>query len=381
MICSCVGILNASNLRLLLCNLFTVRYLVFRFVQISLLVLSCICLSFSLQAQSANPFTIAFGSCGHEDHPLPIFDLVVDHNPDLFIFLGDNIYGDTQIMGVLRSKYEKLRAKPSFQNLKKNVPILATWDDHDYGWNDAGRHYAFKKQSKEIFLDFWEEPKDSERRNHEGIYHAEYIPVGERTIQVILLDGRTFRDDLQKYNNEVKGDKRYFYKLDYAPHTDTNFTMLGDGQWKWLENELLKPADLRLICSGTQFGIEFNGYEAWANFPHEQRRMLDMIKSTRANGVVFLTGDVHYAEISRLDYSGLYPIYDFTSSGLSSTWHFATPNCNRIEGPVMENHFGLLTVDFEAEKPFLKTEIWDIKNNQRLEYSLKLNEIKFDAGN
>ena len=85
-------------------------------------------------------FKIAFGSCGHEDHPLPVFDLVVKHKPDLFVFLGDNIYGDTKDMNELRVKYGKLAAKPSFQNLKRNTKILATWDDHDYGWNDIGRH-------------------------------------------------------------------------------------------------------------------------------------------------------------------------------------------------------------------------------------------------
>jgi alkaline phosphatase D len=108
--------------------------------------------------------------------------------------------------------------------------------------------------------------------------------------------------------------------------------LLGAEQWLWLEAELAKPADLRLICSGSQFSIEYNGYEAWANFPYEQKRMLELIKKARANGVIFLTGDVHYAEISKLEEPGLYPIYDVTASGITSTWDFATLNKNRIEG-------------------------------------------------
>ena len=92
---------------------------------------------------------------------------------------------------------------------------------------------------------------------------------------------------------------------------------------------------------------------------------------------MFLTGDVHYGEVSKLEEPGLYPIYDFTSSGLSSTWHFATPNKNRIEGPVMDNHFGLLTINWKKKNPVIKMEIWDTNNNQRVEHSIKLNEISF----
>jgi len=322
-------------------------------------------------------FKIAFGSCGHQDNTLPIFDVIVKHQPNLFIFLGDNIYGDTYNMDTLKAKYQKLGKKTSFLNLKKNMPIIATWDDHDYGANDIGRHYPFKKQSKEIFLEFFEEPKNSERRKHKGIYTSYFYNFQDKKIQVILLDNRTFRDDLVHYNNSFKKEKRHqFYDFDYMPHKTSDSTFLGNEQWQWLEKELLKPADIRIIGSGSQFGIELNGYEAWANFPHEQKRMLNLIKKTKANGIVFISGDVHYAEISKLQEPDLYPIYDITSSGLSSTWHFATPNQNRIEGPVMENHFGLLTISDE-KNPTIKMEIWDISDNQRIEYSIKLSEINF----
>ena len=320
---------------------------------------------------------IAFGSCGSEEHPLPVFDLVVKHKPGLFIFLGDNIYGDTKNMDTLQHKYNLLAAKPSYQNLKQHVPIIATWDDHDYGWNDAGRHYPFKKESKEIFLNFFDEPATSARRNREGICTAYMYETRGKKLQIIVLDNRTFRDDLKKYNGEFQDDERYFYPLDYAPYQNADSTLLGAAQWAWLESELLKPADLRLVCSGSQFGIEYNGYEAWANFPHEQKRFLELVKKTKANGVLFLTGDVHYGEISKLEEPGMYPIYDFTSSGLSSTWHFATPNKNRIEGPIMDNHFGLLTIDWKKRNPVIKMEIWDTSNNQRVEHSIRLNEIGF----
>ncbi len=320
---------------------------------------------------------IAFGSCGHQDHPLPIFDRVVEHEPDLFIFLGDNIYGDTDDMEVLKAKYQMLGSKPTFQRLKAEVPILATWDDHDFGRNDAGRHYPYKAEAKEVFLDFFGEPMATTCKDHEGIYQSYYYPVNGNMLQVILLDNRTFRDKLQPYNGEVADQGRYFYDLDYAPYTSSDSTLLGETQWAWLKGELSKPADLRIIGSSTQFGIEFNGYEAWANFPHERQRFLDLIKETQANGVIFISGDVHYAEISKLEQEDLYPIYDVTASGLSSTWYFATPNQNRIEGPIMDNHFGLISIDWEQADPEVLMEIWDIHDNQRVEYRVHLSEIGF----
>lgn len=335
-------------------------------------------ISLALSAQTTTfPTRIAFGSCASQDRPQPILDSVVAHKPDLFLWLGDNIYGDTKDMSVLRAKYAKLAAKPEFQRLKKTTPFLATWDDHDFGWNDSGRHYGFKEASKEIFLEFWEEPANSPRRQQEGIYTSYMYEKEGKRLQIILLDNRTFRDDLRIYRGELSRDNRYFYPLDYYPHEIKDSTLLGETQWQWLEGELRKPADLRLIGSGTQFSIAYNGYEAWANFPHEQQRMLDLIKKTRANGVMFLSGDVHYAEISVLRKEGLYPIYDATSSGITSTWHFATPNENRIEGPIMENHFGLLSIDWGKKDPVVKLEVFDIRGNQRIEHSIRLSEISF----
>jgi len=334
----------------------------------------------SIIAQTKTQTTItkiAFGSCGNQDKNQPILDLVTRYKPDMFLFLGDNIYGDTKDMKELKAKYDKLGAKPEYQRLKANTKIFATWDDHDFGWNDAGRHYPFKKESKEIFLNFFDEPANCERRTRNGIYTSYAFGNWGKRVQIIMLDTRTFRDDLLPYKGAVKEDKRYFYELDYAPHTSKDSTLLGQDQWKWLEQQFMEPADLRIICSSTQFAIEYNGYEAWANFPSEQRKMLDLIRKTHAGGVIFLSGDVHYSEISSFKEEGLYPIYDFTSSGITSTWHFSTPNKNRIEGPVMENHFGLLTIDWEGKDPSLKMECIDVKNNPRFEFTVPIKSIQF----
>lgn len=320
--------------------------------------------------------TIAFGSCAHESDAQPILSLTASYKPNIFIYLGDNIYGDTDNMDTLQAKYARLAAKPEFQELTSQTKTLAIWDDHDYGRNDAGKYYPQKVASKEIFLNFFKEPANSERRKHAGIYHAEYLTYGDKTVQVILLDNRTFRSDLLRYDTLTSPRKQSFYQLDYSPHSSPDSTLLGEEQWRWLEKELAKKADLRLIASGSQFAIEYNGYEAWANFPLEQKRMLDLIKKTKAAGVLFLSGDVHYAEISKIEEPGLYPIYDVTSSGITSTWDFATPNKNRIEGPVMENHFGLLNIQWKKD-PLISMQIIDKHNNSRIEYQVNLSDLQF----
>ncbi|MEQ8704269.1 MAG: alkaline phosphatase D family protein [Phaeodactylibacter sp.] len=306
---------------------------------------------------------IAFGSCGFQDQPQPVLRLAAEQQPDAFVFLGDNIYGDTHNMDTLRNKYGRWMAKPEYQALKDSTVILATWDDHDYGWNDSGRHYPEKEASKAIFLEVFEVPEADERYSRPGIYTDYVLEAGDKKVQIILLDTRTFRDDLRPYGGQEVDTVAFHYDLGYWPYETGDSTMLGETQWAWLGKALEKPADLRIIGSSTQFGITYNGYEAWANFPHEQKRMLELIKAKKANGVVFISGDVHYAEVSKVDYPGLYPIYDVTSSGITSTWGFATPNDHRIQGPVMENHFGLLEIDWE--KGQLRMKIIDVTGKER----------------
>lgn len=320
---------------------------------------------------------IAFGSCAHQNDPQPILTDVAALKPDAFIYLGDNIYSDTYEMDTLKKNYQILGAKPEFQALKAATKIYAIWDDHDFGYNDSGRHYPFKKESKEIFLDFFGDQGDTAITKHEGIYHTAWLEKAGKKIQIIFPDIRTFRDKLVPYNGNRKGQKGYEYELDYSPYTTADSTMLGEEQWKWLETQLALPADIKIIASSTQFSITHNGYEAWANFPHEQKRFVDLIKKTNANGVFFISGDVHYAELSKLPVEGGYPLYDVTSSGITSTWDFATPNDNRIDGPVMENNYGLAIIDWSKEDPEITFQIHDVAKKKRIDKTVKLSELKF----
>lgn len=310
------------------------------------------------------PATIAFGSCGHELRPMPALDSALSRNPDLFIYLGDNIYGDTTDMNVLRAKYKTLSERPEFQRLRKGVPLIATWDDHDYGQNDAGKEYPKKVESKTIFLDFWGEPPGSERRRTEGVYTSYNFEEDGKRLQIILLDTRTFRDDLLK--NDGSGLNKYI------PHKKPGSSMLGEVQWVWLEKQFLQQSDLRIIGSSNQFSHEYNGRESWTNFPFERQRMIDLIRRTEANGVVFISGDVHWGEISRLSVEGAYDLYDVTSSGINRTRNSLSPNANRIGNAVRETNFGLIEIDWSNDRPTLSLSLFDSEGNGH--ESIKLND-------
>lgn len=311
---------------------------------------------------------IAFGSCQSQNQQILALDVAIAQNPDLFIYLGDNIYGDSEDMKVLAAKYSKLCARETFANLTKTCPVIATWDDHDYGANDAGREYPQKENSKALFLEFWGEPKDSPRREHKGIYTSYMVgPEGQRT-QIILLDTRTFRSSLLPANNKA------LYRNDYRPNNDKSATMLGEEQWKWLAAELEKPADLRIIGSSNQFGIEYNGYEAWANFPLEQEKMLNLIKEKKAEHLVFISGDVHYGELSKIEQPGLYPIYDLTSSGLNQDWPHVERNKNRVGKACDLFNFGMLEIDWTKRE--LSFRITDAYKKVHLEEKVSFSDLE-----
>ena len=124
------------------------------------------------RADGGPPLTrIAFGSCAHQDKPQPIWDAILDYRPELFVFAGDNVYGDLAPGAPAsrsRTPTPRPRPIPGYRAVRARVPVLATWDDHDYGQNDAGGDFPYKEQAKALFLDFWHVPADDPRRDARG---------------------------------------------------------------------------------------------------------------------------------------------------------------------------------------------------------------------
>jgi len=235
---------------------------------------------------------IAFGSCADEEKPQPLWDAVLAYRPDLFVFTGDNVYGDVhrgrdvaegEVLAELREAYAEARSVAGFMLLRRTVPVLATWDDHDYGLNDGGGDFPLKRESQRLFADFWDLPAADPRRTREGLFHAEVLgPPGKR-VQVILLDTRSFRSPLKPTDAPgAPGKERYL------PDPDPAKTMLGEAQWRWLAERLREPAEIRVVVSSIQVLAEGHGWERWGNLPAERQRLFDLVRDAGARrGVRF----------------------------------------------------------------------------------------------
>jgi alkaline phosphatase D len=308
---------------------------------------------------------ISFGSCAHQKKQEYILAEIAKLKPDLMVYLGDNVYADTKNMRVMREKYGMLSCKKEFRQLLEATHVIATWDDHDYGKDDAGADYPMKKESKEMFLEFWNEPKNSDRYKHDGIYTSYYYGDSAHRVQIILLDLRSFRTTMLGKEDH------------YIPNLDPAAALMDSAEWAWLHNELLKPAQIRIIGSSIQFDAEQNGWEAWANFPLQQQKMFDLIKSTRANGVLFISGDVHYAELSVQKREGMYPIYDMTASGLTQVELKSAKNQYRLDRTINTRNFGMLDIDWNQADPTILVRGFDFSAKERIIHSIKLSELKF----
>jgi len=321
---------------------------------------------------------IAFGSCAFQWVEQPIFRTIVAAEPGLYLSLGDAIYGDFDgektydvTPQSLRREWGKLAASPDWQHLTANVPIVATWDNHDYGHHSAGAEFPLKAESQQIFLDFFGEAEDSERRRSPGVHDAEVLGPEGRRVQVILLDTRTFKGP-PRLAERLAGTGGSLGK--YAPNDDPEVTLLGDVQWAWLEEQLRVPAEVRLIASSGQVVADEKGMDEWGNYPLERRRLLDLIEKTDAAGVILLSGNVHFAELSRTD-DGPYPLYDFTSSGLThiNAEYPKAPNRFRVAGPYVDLNFGLLEIDWDEGVIILRAVGLD--GMTAFEHSVRLDEL------
>jgi len=302
---------------------------------------------------------IAFGSCYRTEEPSGVWDAIGAWDPEVLMLIGDNVYADTRDMNVMRQRYRALTELPGFAALRSGCTFLATWDDHDYGENDAGADYPMREESQQIFLDFCGEPKTSPRRERPGVYSARtFGPPGSR-LQVILLDTRYFRSPFDARESEE--EEALGRPGKYRPSFDPERTMLGEAQWSWLGERLREPADVRLIASSIQVVAEDHGFEAWAMLPLERSRLFELIRGTNARGVIFLSGDRHKAELSRLDPARAapdsavdvgYPVLDLTSSSLNAPFPWWNEiNRHRVGSEYHEANFGTIEIAWSLPDP------------------------------
>ena len=263
------------------------------------------CLSFFLLLISSSNFIyaesikIGLGSCLDQDYPQPIWQSIKKEDLNYFIFLGDNVYGDTRYGSLrkMKSAYDKQKkVLPDFLN---NISIFSIWDDHDFGINDGGADYRFKRQAQELYLDFWEITKDDDRSNREGIYFSKNEIFFDKKFKFIFLDTRFFR-------SKLKGKKS-----NYIENIEPDATILGNAQWTWLENELKSDFDFLFIFSSIQIIAKDHRFEKWSNFPIERAKLFELLEQFNDKTILF-SGDRHRAGIYRKN-----GIIEVTSSSMN----------------------------------------------------------------
>ena len=175
-------------------------------------------------AAAAPNTRILFGSCNKHDMPQPLWPSVLERNPSAWIWGGDIIYGDyiaewlPKVLfkpkgpAYLVEAYDRQNAVPGYDELlARDIPVIATWDDHDFGLNDADATLEFRDASLAAFKAAF--PRSD--RGQPGVYSARTVDLAGGSVLVVALDMR-------------------YAKTPYdGPAGDGDF--LSEAQWAWLE--------------------------------------------------------------------------------------------------------------------------------------------------
>ena len=243
---------------------------------------------------------IQWGSCNESSDPQPFWPVLADRNPDAFIWLGDIVYPDPLLPGPvmnlnrLEHLYAVQKTLPDYAAFRAKIPVIGIYDDHDYGWDNGGKYYPYKEQSKQLLLDFLDEPQHSPRRRQAGAYASYTLGSPPHQVKILLLDTR-------------------FNREDPGPTAD----ILGEHQWQWLQRELAQStAQVHLIGSSISILSEDHHTENWSHFPQSRKRLFTMLQALSPEGLVIVSGDKHYGELRHLSLAGQ-SIYEMISSGLT----------------------------------------------------------------
>lgn len=306
-------------------------------------------------------FKIAFGSCTYvNDTPYDrpgtpyggdydIFTSIAKQKPDLMIWGGDNTYMREADWGTRTGvlyRYTHTRSLPEMQPLLGSTHNYATWDDHDFGPNDSDGSFPNKNITNEIFNLFW-------ANQNSGVSNPDKKGIANTfqwaDVQFFMLDDRYFRTA----NNNKAAKKEMF----------------GKEQLDWLINALAaSPATFKIIVSGAQVVNVAQEKENFANFVEEKQYLLDKLKQLDVNGILFVSGDRHHTELSKLSEGFKYPLYDFTISPLTAGVHNYKDEGNTLQVAntlVQQRNFAIFNVSGKRKDRKINVQIFD-KNGKEL---------------
>lgn len=299
---------------------------------------------------------LTVGSCNNQEGDQAFWQGIRSRDPQLFLYIGDCVYGDPgwdggADLGSLRRAYERLNGHAQFRAFRQAVPMLTVWDDHDFGFNDGGAVFPFKRWSEHIYETFWNSPEDV--RGREGVYQARtYGPPGRR-LQIILLDTRFQRSSLvpppEGTTLPVNGR--------YVPDTSEAAQMLGETQWRWLAAQLARPADVRIVVSSIQVLSDAHLWEGWELMPHQRERLYSVLAERAGGGLVLLSGDRHVGGIYRKNVAGFAQgLFEMTASSLNRSnasnaqASEREPDADRLGMCVGDDNFGEVQIDWATRE-------------------------------
>ena len=315
------------------------------------------------------PLRVAVGSCFYVNDPLwdrpgepyggeyGILSAIVERRPDLMLWLGDNVYlrdGDWGSREGVLYRYAHTRSLPELQPLLGSVHHYAIWDDHDYGPNNSDRSFAGKPWSREAFSLFWPNPQ-SGVEDLGGVTTT--FEWGD--VQFFLLDNRWDRSP----NDRKTGGR----------------VILGERQMEWLVDALASSrATFKIVAIGGQVLNPLAYFENYASYGEERAALLAAIEKEGIAGVVFLSGDRHRGELTRLERPGSYPLYDLTVSPLTAgVYAEEEPNTLRVPGTfVAERHFATLEFDGPADDRRLTMTVYGSDGASRWSRTIHATELR-----
>lgn len=297
-------------------------------------------------------FDLAFGSCAGDwgiDPSQSIFRTVAEQGPELFLWLGDNVYYDLRSKEwespvAMEQRWRVQRALPALGPLLAGTSNLATWDDHDYGPDNADGTYPLRFESLRLFNSYWANPSAG-GPGEDGLSFS----VSWGGVDIFFLDTRFDRSPVT-----------------LVPAADRQ--LLSPAQWVWLEDGLRQSqADFKLIVSGMQIMADYHRFESWRLYPTDRERLYRFLAQEKLSGVVLLSGDRHIGEILRRDEVLSYPLFEFTASPLAAGIGESTPDAQapeRVPGSEIQvEHFAMLRFRSGDEGPSLRYEAYDREGN------------------
>ena len=285
--------------------------------------------------------SLGFGSCLHQDRSMAILKTIEKKELDLFMFIGDNVYGDQEdgeldkLIRTYKQQYNNL------ENFLKNVSTEFIWDDHDFGLNDGGSNYRHKDRAKELFLETWKIPSNDPRRLRDGLYFDKMIKKNGLKVHLIFLDNRSFKSEW-KLTDEFNKEGKERYIEDFDPDK----TLLGKKQWQWLKDKLNEDSDIKIILSSLQILSLGHGWESWDKLPLERESLFNLIDESAVSNLIILSGDRHRGGFYRFKTNDNNDIYEFTSSSLNLPIPFNTEEKGplRIGSTFRKANFGVVRI-------------------------------------